>query len=347
YYLVPIEPPADPVFLGMKLLPASEPSYALNLDLLSRTLAIPPTRAAQVEVISYTDDTANLENGFPAGEIELGLDSGSSLKLPLRLGIETADWAYDGLALKSPVKHDKPATTLVFPAFLSSVSREFQGRRYVARYGVGANAVTIKSIRATSNLPGAGLTIERIILIDETGKSQSVATLVGLSEFALAFRSHTVAMWENLTVLPRAFVVHNAEIANDAAMLTRMQRLDFNARRVALLSDGASLDGVANARDAVQVVADKHERVVLNVNAESRGYLILADSWYPGWEATMDGKPAPIHRADYIFRAVALEAGEHEVVFEYHPASFAIGAAISVCCVVGLGLIVWRTFHLM
>ncbi|MBI3914192.1 MAG: YfhO family protein, partial [Chloroflexi bacterium] len=94
YYLVPIEPPADPVFLGKKLLPASEPAYALNLDLLSRTLRIPPTRAMQIEVVSYTDDTANWESGFSVGEIELGLDGGSSIKLPLRLGFETADWAY-------------------------------------------------------------------------------------------------------------------------------------------------------------------------------------------------------------------------------------------------------------
>jgi hypothetical protein len=336
YYLYPLEPPADPVYLGTKLLPASEPSYGLNLDALTRGVKIPLTRAAQTEIVSYTDDTANFENGFRVGELELGLAGGGSLKFPIRLGIETADWAYDGLALRAPVQHDRPPSALTFPAYLSSVGREFQGSKFVARFAVGdaARPVTVASVRAHSNLAGAGWTIERIHLIDQTGKAQSVATLAGYSEFALAFRSHTVAMWENLTVMPRAFVVHRAEIADDTAMLTRMWKLDFDPRGVALLADGTPLSGAAGSRDSAEIVEYEDERVVLNVRAESRGYVLLADSWYPGWEATVDGKPAPIHRADFIFRAVEVEAGEHRVEFVYRPISLAIGALISAASLV-------------
>ncbi len=343
YYLFPLEPPADPALLGRKLLTASEPTYALNFDVLHRTLRVPPTRAARLELISYTDDTANLENSFLAGELELGLSDGDKIKLPIRLGVETADWAYDGLSIKSPVKHTKPATALAFPAFLSAVGREFQGKRYVARYQLSTPA-TVVSIRAASNLPGAGLTIERINLIDEVGKSQSVAGLAGYSEFMLAFRSHTVAMWENSSVMPRAFIVHRAEIADDTAMLTRMWKLDFDPRRVVLLTDGAplALEQVDSARERVEIAEYQPERVVLNVRADARGYVILADSWYPGWEVTVDGVPAPIHRADFIFRAVAVEAGEHTVVFEYRPGSFAWGVAISAASVAALIVLLWK-----
>jgi uncharacterized membrane protein YfhO len=59
------------------------------------------------------------------------------------------------------------------------------------------------------------------------------------------------------------------------------------------------------------------------------GYLVLADTYYPGWRAFVDGHPAQVWRANYGFRAVAVDAGEHEIEFQYRPRSFVLGAAIS------------------
>jgi uncharacterized membrane protein YfhO len=56
----------------------------------------------------------------------------------------------------------------------------------------------------------------------------------------------------------------------------------------------------------------------------------LADSYYPGWKAYVDGKEKPILRANHFFRAVALSKGAHVVEFKYDPLSFTIGAWISV-----------------
>jgi hypothetical protein len=43
----------------------------------------------------------------------------------------------------------------------------------------------------------------------------------------------------------------------------------------------------------------------------------LSEIYYPDWLVEVDGKPAELLRADYILRAVALEGGEHDVVFRY------------------------------
>ena len=63
---------------------------------------------------------------------------------------------------------------------------------------------------------------------------------------------------------------------------------------------------------------------------EQDGYLVLTDAYYPGWIATVDGQPAHIERADILFRAVKVPAGQHRVEFRYQPQSFAIGAVISI-----------------
>jgi uncharacterized membrane protein YfhO len=73
------------------------------------------------------------------------------------------------------------------------------------------------------------------------------------------------------------------------------------------------------------------------------GYLVLAYTHYPGWRATVDGRPREILRANYAFMALPLGPGEHRVILSYRPMSLALGAAISglsllaVIGLVGLG----------
>ncbi len=77
-------------------------------------------------------------------------------------------------------------------------------------------------------------------------------------------------------------------------------------------------------------------RVLIQTEAEHPGWVLLADVWYPGWEARVDGAPAPVLRADYLFRAVEVPAGAHTVEFRYRPLSFWAGAAISLLTSLGL-----------
>jgi uncharacterized membrane protein YfhO len=84
---------------------------------------------------------------------------------------------------------------------------------------------------------------------------------------------------------------------------------------------------VAGATVAVEAYTP--ERVVLRTDLPGPGYLVLGDTWYTVWQATVDGVGAPILRANLLFRAVALPAGDHEVVFEYSPASLVLGGVAS------------------
>ncbi len=57
--------------------------------------------------------------------------------------------------------------------------------------------------------------------------------------------------------------------------------------------------------------------------------LVLADAWFPGWKAALDGIPTKILRGDLLVRAVPIPAGQHQVVFRYDPLSFRLGAKVS------------------
>ena len=174
--------------------------------------------------------------------------------------------------------------------------------------------------------------VEHVALIDESGRAVSLAKLAHKDEFALEFKSHAVALYENRDVMPRAFIVHQALVLNDDEALARLRQPDFAPDKVILLAEGKPLSpaSVPTAEtDRVSISSYQSERVVIQATTAQSGYLLLADSFYPGWEATVDGQRVPIYRADYVYRAVAIQPGEHTIVFEFHPLSFMVGAMIS------------------
>jgi hypothetical protein len=89
---------------------------------------------------------------------------------------------------------------------------------------------------------------------------------------------------------------------------------------------------------------DGPNRVTIRAALDAPGYLVLADTWYPGWQAMVDGEHAELLRANYAFRAVSLEAGEHTVEMVYRPISVLVGGALSLAAtiVISVGLVLAR-----
>jgi hypothetical protein len=80
---------------------------------------------------------------------------------------------------------------------------------------------------------------------------------------------------------------------------------------------------------AVRIARYENNRVVCEVQSNSAGYVVLLDSFYPGWNAYLDGRRVEVLRANYAFRAVAVNPGKHQVEFVFRPVSFYTGAFIS------------------
>jgi uncharacterized membrane protein YfhO len=80
------------------------------------------------------------------------------------------------------------------------------------------------------------------------------------------------------------------------------------------------------------------------VQAARQALLVVAESWYPGWRATLDGEPVGILRANYLSQGVVVPAGEHTVDLRYTPGAFIYGAwisALSALAIAGLFLWAW------
>ena len=131
--------------------------------------------------------------------------------------------------------------------------------------------------------------------------------------------------------MPRAYTVTRWNvIKNEADALAHLQEDTFDFRREAIvepLDDSASADVAIPAPattafeplGTVRVVADRMNGIHLQARVDRRALLVLGDAWYPGWEARVDGRRQPIFKADYLFRGIFLEPGDHRVSFEYDP----------------------------
>ncbi|HEX7587960.1 MAG TPA: YfhO family protein, partial [Anaerolineae bacterium] len=339
YWMVPLEPRPETK--------SAAPPGSLALDIVNNETVLSPTMASGIEITTFTERAYNLGNGTGIGVIELRRRDGRIESFPLRLGAETTDWDY---ARTNPA-YRLPAIAHSFPGFWRSFGRNFDGHTYLAHFNFEPGEIIGVSVKAID--PAVRLTVESVRLCNAGDCGISVARVVGQDDFSLAYMSDTVAAWDNLDVLPRAFVVHTAEIVDDDTAFGRLKNQDLRAGQAVLLSSetmpppralqespnsSASVDG-ATGRDLVQVTKYESQRVELAVTTERAGYLVLADSWYPGWNAWVDGQPTPIARADFLFRAVLLEPGQHTVVFDYQPLSFRLGALVSALCLLAAGFV--------
>jgi Bacterial membrane protein YfhO len=153
-----------------------------------------------------------------------------------------------------------------------------------------------------------------------------------------------IRIYENADALPRAFAPSKVLLSSGADQShALMAQPDFNPRGTAVLegtpskSERAVLaDSTAQTGSQVAVNAYSDDRVSLTATMARPGLVVLTDTFYPGWTATVDGKPASIYLTDYAFRGVVVPEGTHEVVFSYSPASFKLGLAVGVLAAMAL-----------
>lgn len=173
----------------------------------------------------------------------------------------------------------------------------------------------------------------------------------------LAFRAQGqggMQVAPNASALPRAWFVAAWDTLSDSLALGRMQEPGFDPRKLALIStpgtaphaavdagnptdtsgDSAQAQAAAQAPPQAAIRQDlkEYNRSTWTVTAPVEGILVLSELWFPHWNATVDGKPASLLRANFAFRGVHLPAGTHTVAMEYRSPWIKKGFAVSGLC---------------
>lgn len=103
-----------------------------------------------------------------------------------------------------------------------------------------------------------------------------------------------------------------------------------------------TLTPIDNENVQIELISDQLNILHLIVQAPRSGLLVISDTWYPGWQVTVNGLSKEIFHGNYLFRAVSLEPGNNDVKFSYFPKSFFYGFIISLFgMVVVVLLFIW------
>ncbi len=145
------------------------------------------------------------------------------------------------------------------------------------------------------------------------------------AKFVLAFDGDPkLNVYENRSVLPRAFVAAQVQVAADhEAAWQAIHAAGFAPAATAVVEGATDLSG---GRGQVSAVVRSGNRLRFQVTADAPAFVVISQVWYPGWQVRIDGQPAgaPL-RTDYLFQGVAVPAGAHTVELRFAPRLWGLG----------------------
>lgn len=141
--------------------------------------------------------------------------------------------------------------------------------------------------------------------------------------------------------LPRSFAVAGGQVVSDRDALAALVDPQFDPKKEVLLASGPGRQAAPGFTGTSRVVTLTPDQVHLEAELSAPGYVVLLDSYDPGWQARVDGGVAEVLRANMAFRAVAVPAGRHRIELVYRPRAVTWGLLISAASLL-LGLaIAW------
>lgn len=279
--------------------------------------------ADAIGLVSYLDGMETLPDGAEVAEIVVEFTDGSMQRLPILAGRDTSEGRY------SPVVAHRRALAVSSPRAQPDITC------YLSTFSLPA-AQPIRRLHISRTDTGGTLAIRGMSLVNEATGTFWPLTVSTYGTFALV-HSGDVKIYENLDARPRLYVVYRATpVRSDEEAISLLLHNSLDPRTSIAVLDGPSLDGDSSLPWQVKRIVDEPERVVSDVHLEAPGYLVLSDTDYPGWHATVDGAPVPILRANGLIRAVYLTPGDHRVDFIFRPTSLTRGLACS-----GAALALW------
>jgi hypothetical protein len=129
--------------------------------------------------------------------------------------------------------------------------------------------------------------------------------------------------------LPRAYLAPNMRVLNEKAILNTYYAKSFDPLKEVLLTEPVEFQPSDHFQGQVEQVTYRPNHVTIKTRQEGNGFLVLNDTYFPGWTVTVDGKEEKILKANHYYRAVQLGPGDHTLEFDYFPEGFKEGLVVS------------------
>jgi hypothetical protein len=289
--------------------------------------------ATELAIISAIEQGMQIADGTPVLNVKLYTSDGIVIERQLLAGRDTRPWTPDSAA-----------------AIPSWNAVGFRGQGSLAH--LKFERAGIERIEFEC-LPGdADLIITRASLFDAAANASHPLNAKSLSSDrwrrlgAFGNAGGEVELYENLKVLPRAWFVPTAVLAPSIEVLRTIKtgRLTdgtpFNPAEAVLLESElfanrllktplAGAGAITTLAGEVKVTGYQPQRIEVQTNNPSAGFLVLSEIYYRGWEVWVDGQRASVDRVNFTLRGVELPPGQHKVEFKFRAHSFRNGAVYS------------------
>ena len=137
------------------------------------------------------------------------------------------------------------------------------------------------------------------------------------SPFPLVFEGEKSYVYENPFALPRVYMTGGCSVMSHGEVLAALSRQDFNPASVTLLEKTPAVSPESAEGSSAEIISYGLNAITIKAHVEKPCIMVLSEIDYPDWIATVGGEEREILAANYCLRALPLEAGDHEIVFEY------------------------------
>lgn len=164
-----------------------------------------------------------------------------------------------------------------------------------------------------------------------------------------------VYLYKNKNVMPRVFLAPSYNVLKkDTDIINKLKSKEFDPAKEVIIEEepviklpprlAVGMAGQRQSREKAEIAKYSPNEVIIKAVLNSSKFLVLSDTYYPGWKVYVDGKREKLYKADLTFRAAHIGEGAHEVRFIFDPFTFKLGAVVSLVTIIIMAAIVMRRY---
>jgi Bacterial membrane protein YfhO len=306
------------------------------------------SRMTTIDLETSLGKSVNIPNNSVVMNLQVIDTDGSIEEHSLLTGRDTAEQAFDCPDVKPLMKHDRAKVSQSVTVSRNSGTCESYTYKSIVTLDKPHD---VKQLQLELKIPSVIMEVRRITLSDPRNEVSlpitSLQPVLKMTKWREIEHLGSGAIYENKTVLPRAWIVsdvlqlkpeeilqsiHTSRLPNGQTYLPEKTALIEVENSSASLPNRQSSNLPPGKVEILQIADTKTE---IQTDSTDPAFLVLSDVNYPGWQVWIDGQPTKIFQTNYVQRGVNIPAGKHLVRFEFHPWSFKLGAGIAMASIFG------------